>query len=82
MKLVNALLAQAKKKHSQELLNILGNSIVYIPTVYKNKQGRTFFKKVRTVYVVRNGYKSLYGRKAHSPKNLLKQAPRAIRPRR
>lgn len=83
MKRANALLAQTKKKHGQVLLNIIGNAaIVYEPTIYKNKKGRTFFKKVTTVYVVREGYKSLYGRKAHSPKNALKQAPRAIRPKR
>mgnify|MGYP006280993221 FL=1 len=83
MKVANALLAQAKKKHSQVLLNIIGNAaIVYEPTIYKNKKGRTFFKKIKTVYVVREGYKSLYGRKAYSPRNLVRKAPMAIRPRR
>jgi len=46
-----------------------------------NRKGRRFLELVRTTYVIRLGTKTLYGRKAAAPKNRLKNAPRAIRPK-
>lgn len=85
MKRANALLKHARPSRIASLLAEATRrrpvSVVVRATPYKNKKGRVILELVRTTYVIRNGGRTLYGRKASSPKTLLKNAPRAIRPK-
>jgi hypothetical protein len=49
-------------------------------TVYTNRKGRPIYQTTRVTYVVLNGPRVLYGRKAHRPLALLRRAPYQIRP--
>jgi hypothetical protein len=84
MKRFEALLKRSRPKtRAEALLQNAGHvAVVVRVTPYKNRKGRTILELVRTTYVIRNGRKTLYGRKAASPKSLLKKAPRPIRPKR
>ena len=50
--------------------------VTRLPTQFYNKKGRQFFLTLKGKYVLRQGTKSLYGRKATDPR-----APMAIRPK-
>ena len=60
----------------QALLKKMG-VVKRMPTPFYNKKGRQFFLTMKGKYVVRQNGKSLYGRKATSPR-----APLAIRQKR
>ena len=85
MKRANALLKHARRSRVASLLAEASQrrpiAVVVKMTPYKNKKGRVILELFRTTYVVRDGPRTLYGRKAASPKSLLKNAPRAIRPK-
>ena len=49
-------------------------------TSYANRKGRPIYQTTRVTYVVLNGPRVLYGRKAHRPLALLRRAPYQIRP--
>ena len=85
MKRGNALLKQTKRTRASVLLGLASKrkpiAVVVRETPYTNRKGRRILELVRTTYVIRLGTKALYGRKAAAPKNRLKNAPRAIRPK-
>ena len=86
MKRRNALLAESRRTRASLLLEMASKKkpigVIVHMTPYKNSKGRSILQLIRTTYVVRNGSKTIYGLKAHSPLHLLAHAPRAIRPRR
>ena len=49
-------------------------------TRFTNRKGRPIYQTTRVTYVVLNGPRVLYGRKAHRPLALLHRAPYQIRP--
>ena len=49
-------------------------------TSYANRKGRPIYQTTRITYVVMDGPRVLYGRKAHRPRSLLHRAPYHIRP--
>ena len=49
-------------------------------TRYANRKGRPIYQTTRVTYVVLDGPRVLYGRKAHRPRSLLRRAPYQIRP--
>jgi hypothetical protein len=49
-------------------------------TSYANRKGRPIYQTTRVTYVVMDGPRVLYGRKAHRPRSLLHRAPYQIRP--
>ena len=81
----NALMKQATRSRASLLLSAAASkkpvSVLVSLTPYKNSKGRAILQLTRTTFVVRDGGRYLYGRKAYSPLHLLASAPRAIRPK-
>lgn len=50
-------------------------------TRYTNRKNRPIYESVRISYIVMDGPRVLYGRKAHGPTSILGRAPHQIRPR-
>jgi hypothetical protein len=82
----NALMKQAASRSRASLLLSAAASkkpisVVVHVTPYKNGKKRPILQLTRTTYIVKNGSKTLYGRKARFPLHLLFSAPKAIRPK-
>jgi hypothetical protein len=74
----NSLIKESKKTRREMLL---GNTKPFVVTPYRDRKGRVIYKAVRETYFVISNYRKYYGIKAAGPAHLIKNAPRAIRPK-